>query len=464
MRRDGKAPLAEALAIVAAFALAVCDGDGPFGLDARSGRRVKAQAWQPAEDGVSFHAGLHDAELGIECSLVETARDDLRCAPALAQGETRAFADAGCTRPMLVIHATASGEDPGLVALGTGEQEPGCPPSRVYARSTGRRLEEYFRAGRGCMRVVPERPAWEGQEVPADVLAHARVVRGREVQGIAPLAAVTDDGARIPFGWEDTARGARCTFALTTDDGVLRCRPLTSELAVLHDERYADAACSKMLVEPPPACRLVPPRVAYEWRGCTNRWTTIDPAVSRIYHRSGAGCVTSGATPEVPMQGEGETFPPEAFPPGERIARGKGRIKARGVKTAAGTVADQGAWDDVFGMPCDARQASPAAAVHCEPASFAFTAFADEACTQPLVPALPCAPPAERPRVAVRVGATDATPPVFAVYDASDPHSGPFFARMSNGTCVPLSAGMQPLFRVRKVAEAAAVPLTKVTR
>jgi hypothetical protein len=233
-----------------------------------------------ASDGPTVSAGLTDSMLGFDCLWQVATDGKLRCLPEGYQGAI-AYADAQCSKTVLVVTASRCNQAADAAAYGTLFNFNTCPASRsIWRRGEAVTSPLYTRnAANACVTVSPltaDQKAWaiDALEVGAAVAATATPMGSGP---IVPVMLQAEDGAKQFFGWHSEGEQSDCDVGVAAD-GTAHCLPTPIATVGTY---WTDASCTQ------PAARTQKSTCTGEGRYVSNVANGVCPAAVSIF-RAGA--------------------------------------------------------------------------------------------------------------------------------------------------------------------------------
>lgn len=388
-------------------------GDEPFG----SGGRLQARVHR-ADGGALAFQSFHDLDLDVDCNF-ELTEGGTRCVPSAPVF----FTDSRCSASAAVHLDTGGCGDVEYVAARRDADE-GCSGSRrteVYLRGAAREVTgtvDLFRLHDGHCVSLGTHPTdvsgvlFDVEPVDPTVFAAATRVQQplNDVLSREVLVADDDPDAFVAVSAFDRGRDMACRVDRPLrdpedpDDSGLRCLP--DRFAILGEQDgdyFANAGCTQRgAADPEGACEGAPAlEVGIDDLACDAYYYDVSgPLVSGYVADPRGGSGGSGTQVNcAPIMDAGlSTFyqvldisEPTSYPPLERLNVGGGRIQVRGVGAAGQWTAAPGRFFDTESdRECYPLLFGSGGELRCVPSWAAYpAAFADDACTIPLVEVQP---------------------------------------------------------------------------
>lgn len=435
--------------------------DGDSDIAARSGSRLRLR-WLESE-GVRVVLGLHDTQLGTDCTVRKAEDGELYCFPGAPQ--TKVFVDALCSQlaattnsctPAPTMLATVS--RPGV--LGTSSS---CVFVELYAVQAPEPLASYFAQFPTASCVENPAGPHEGflaqrltARVPESALVHVTEVATTGKELVQNRYFAGDDGSYLPAGFVDTRFGA-CEPGVA-GDGRIRCLPRSDVDTV--PGMFSDSACSTPVAIGLPACNAPEPKLVgsnepnTNGSGCrssTRRLFELGEPVAKAFSGSPCGEVNFGT--QTLAHRVGKELAPETFPLLDAVPVGSGRLRlqgwsAHGLEPIFGLATPLTFTDAQLSLSCSAATTNDGA-LRCVPAVSGF-AHADATCSRPYVSSTCVMQPA--PRFARR----ESDPCHVAVHAvAREPETLATPFAQSGARCIRLGEGAASGFALQEVVDPA---------
>ncbi|HEY5925308.1 MAG TPA: hypothetical protein VIV11_26675 [Kofleriaceae bacterium] len=210
----------------------------------RGTRRLRAEGWQ-ADDGAFSLATLHDAALGTQCQVAESA-DGLRCLPAGSAGVSVYFSDPACTRSLAI---TGGGCFAPRYVWGYER----CSAQRIYELGAPHSGAIYAQNGAVCeLTSSTAALAAIGPEVDASTFVLGASREEPTAGRLVPVHWHGSDGGQVLLNWLDTARDSESCVLGTGFGSGAHCTPSEALVSIAD---YADASCVVPIAENEPACQ-----------------------------------------------------------------------------------------------------------------------------------------------------------------------------------------------------------------
>ncbi|MEZ4439209.1 MAG: hypothetical protein R3B72_08975 [Polyangiaceae bacterium] len=359
---------------------------GPDDLEVTAGQRLRPIVARA--DGVAVFLGWHDTLLDVDCGFRLGADLEWRCLPVVWRV---VFLDAACEQPALRLGEC--GHDDRYGGLATDPEDRciggiGDAFHQLYERQPGIvEATTYYDVDRtGVCTATPVDLEPDEILVPAAPVPMETFVRSEPtVVGTGRLRRVehvAEDGAREPIAGYDTDLAQACipsSFGPWALDAEIRCVP---ERPSYGSSRFVDASCTQ-----PAASATCGETVLEEHDAetCTRRFFALGAPTTSSYEVDGGTCQ---AVSDLAVAAIGEELPASSFPPVSLTTKGDERLQVRSY-TGNGVSIGQPQRRSLFDRELD-TDCEPAAleggGYRCVPrASARAKAFADEACTEPVI-------------------------------------------------------------------------------
>lgn len=364
------------------------------------GSRLKIR-WLDGPDGQRSFEGFYDTQLKVPCFFLKASDGELRCLPLahLLDAALSDWADSACSTPV-VPNVRANCQDSPFVRR-RDVSNPCEVRERVYrlAEKIAENRTWHKTADGTCVAsaVFASDAAYRvGEELPASMFAKGTLTPEPAVAGtpVQLVTLVSEDGARVDFGWRNSAANADCSLSFLSD-GKLHCVPTAA--ASLSTVANTDPACSQPAAFFQVACGPQPTVVRQPSRGMCPATSTVHalgPKLEMVYRRNGAMCEAAPPAAGNQYHAIGDAIPDATFPTFEQVNdMGSQRVRRRRL-VAPGGRSIGGAWWDSERQDICVRGLT-AGKQRCVPLSTPMGFhFADAGCTQWLlqIPRESCAP------------------------------------------------------------------------
>jgi hypothetical protein len=318
---------------------------------ATGGARLLPIGWAPAvaSDGPTISVGLTDTTLGFDCRWQVATDGTLRCLPDAYQGAI-AYADAQCSKTVLVTTASRCNPAADAAAYGTLFNFNTCPASRsVWRRGSVITGSLYVRdtAGACVVAAAPraDQKPWAIDPVElVSLVAATATARGNDP--IVPVMLEAEDGAKQFFGWRSQGTNADCNVGIAAD-GKVHCLPIPIAVVGTY---WTDAACTL------PAARTQKSTCTGEGQYVANAANGVCPAATSIfragakqqnaYQRDAANTCSAAALSTSDIYPLGAELPPTMMDAATiGMLPGNQRLRPLTHTTDAGTVVREQFWD-----------------------------------------------------------------------------------------------------------------------
>lgn len=358
-------------------------------IEARSGTRIKARFYQ-AEPGVQTFREFFDSKLGVACTFVLAADQQLRCLPLQFRTSSSEFADPACSTPIVFVPRPAC-DKPAYVFRWETTADHCSSRGRVY--QLGEPIDRTFTNssfltdGAACSKIsynlLPgDQANLLGAEVPLDSFVRGqRVPAGSSSGALSPMVIEAEDGARGPSGW-DVGLGTSCNVVLV--DGGYRCIPEPTDTPSF--TTYADASCSTAVFVNWAGCP--PPRYGLRYDICSVRpqILAVGEPTTNLFSQTRGVCGTQAPSPAGDYRPAGAVIPATSFVAlTESTGEAGVRVKRRYLAGPGSTKVGSGLFNVARNEPCRIGT-SDGTQWRCGPGGVASSgsAYADPACTQPV--------------------------------------------------------------------------------
>jgi len=410
------------LAVLAGLSAACAEAhDAHADTAARSGSRLRLR-WLES-DGVRAVLGLHDAQLGVDCTVQKAGDGELYCFPGPLQ--PKQFVDAHCAElaaptascaPTPAVQATVSSSH-GLLGATSA-----CPFAELYTLQPPEPFASYFVQYSSSMCAeqpfLPPEPFMAQRlmaRVPESALVHLSEVKTTGTDVVQNRYYAGDDGSYLPIGFFD-ARFGVCDPALAAD-GRTRCLPRAD--ASPSPVTFADPACSIPVATTilGQLCDALEPKLVGSLEPNTNEGG-CGSSVHRFFELGeplthgfgGSPCAELGPG-NVLYNRVGPELDPATFALLDAVKIGSGRLRvegwsAHGLEPIFALERSLVSFADAqLSLACSATTTSDGA-LRCVPTE-SGVAYSDATCTRPYA---------------------------YSPHDC-EPHAGPLFARLESDPC-----------------------------